>query len=264
MKSLLLATLMILLVVTSALARGPQGVSKTRHNLSSSSPFTNYSADNESEVCIFCHTPHGGSLSGPLWNRDLPDTVGLGAFTHYDSATFRASGGTYTGTTLQTTRAVSNESMLCLSCHDGAVAMNSLLNYGNYVGVPDGNSIGPIVTMLGISPGAVIGAAWDPADPTILLLENRLLGDDHPISFSYSSLVAQAQAGQFYDLATVKNNGIRLFPNGAAASDTTTRVECSSCHDPHVDYSATGDPKYRPFLIKSNEQSNLCLSCHIK
>jgi predicted CXXCH cytochrome family protein len=39
-------------------------------------------------------------------------------------------------------------------------------------------------------------------------------------------------------------------------------MECSSCHDPHVDYVADAD--YTPFLIRPNDRSKLCLTCHIK
>ena len=61
-----------------------QNVANTIHNLSSTSTYFFYQSDNVDEVCVFCHTPHGGLLTGPLWNHSLPDANN---FTHYNSAT---------------------------------------------------------------------------------------------------------------------------------------------------------------------------------
>jgi hypothetical protein len=58
-------------------------------------------------------------------------------------------------------------------------------------------------------------------------------------------------------VANAQADGVRFF--GA-----TNYIECSTCHDPHVNYSASGDPAYTPFLITPNTNSNLCLACHIK
>ena len=54
----------LLLVAGSAMAKGPQGVAMGSHNLSTSGGL-NGSAT-EDEICVFCHTPHGGSTDGPL------------------------------------------------------------------------------------------------------------------------------------------------------------------------------------------------------
>jgi len=84
MPHLILTSLFILLLFQAPAfaVMGPQGVSKTAHNLSSQDGGTldYYVSDNEDEICIFCHTPHGGSLDGPLWNRSSPDNA---SFTHY-------------------------------------------------------------------------------------------------------------------------------------------------------------------------------------
>ena len=57
-------------LVVSAPVGGQTGIRNTRHNLSSGS--TNaVRAANETELCVFCHTPHGGRTDAPLWNRDI-------------------------------------------------------------------------------------------------------------------------------------------------------------------------------------------------
>jgi hypothetical protein len=60
---------------------------------------------------------------------------------------------------------------------------------------------------------------------------------------------------KLHTVAAAQAAGVRFF--GA-----TNFVECSTCHDPHVDYFTA--PDYTPFLITPNTGSNLCLACHIK
>jgi predicted CXXCH cytochrome family protein len=64
------------------------------------------------EICIFCHTPHNASIltDAPLWKRDLP----LGSsFTVYESTTM-----------VQIAGEPGNVSLICLSCHDGSIAID--------------------------------------------------------------------------------------------------------------------------------------------
>ena len=46
------------------------GVGNTKHNLSVSGPGP-AQATSETEICIFCHTPHNASPGTPLWNHEL-------------------------------------------------------------------------------------------------------------------------------------------------------------------------------------------------
>ncbi|HSG05706.1 MAG TPA: hypothetical protein VLB09_04860, partial [Nitrospiria bacterium] len=53
-----------------------ENISITRHNLSATSQEAGDVTSSSSEICVFCHTPHGGSTSGvaleaPLWNRNI-------------------------------------------------------------------------------------------------------------------------------------------------------------------------------------------------
>ncbi len=78
MKKLTLISAATLLLVSSAWAvKGPQGIEYTPHNFSSTGDFlfAAYASFNEDEICVFCHTPHGGQVDSPLWNRNDPTTL---------------------------------------------------------------------------------------------------------------------------------------------------------------------------------------------
>lgn len=242
----------------------PLDVSQSRHNFGSTSAWGDgtYRATNEDEVCIYCHTPHGGSVAVPLWNRASATMQTPGGFTHYASTTL----STYMQSV--SIRDVNPESLLCMSCHDGTAAINNIHNISNRTGeFPDGGgAVGypnNIITMFGI-PGASIGDASDGAGALSTANPGKDLSDDHPISFSYYEAVA-VSGGKLRpadgDINTdPREKGIRFFGTG-----TEQRVECSSCHDPHVNYEGLGgDIAYAPFLVMSNNGSALCLACHIK
>jgi len=48
---------------------------------------------------------------------------------------------------------------------------------------------------------------------------------------------------------------------GAGAAD---QLECASCHEPHAHGTSSDPTSNFPFLIKSNQKSFLCLTCHAK
>lgn len=245
-KKVALICLGVLLTVVSAMAgTGPQKVEYTPHNLSSGADdfwFGMYKATNEDEICVFCHTPHGGSLDGPLWNRDLTPHTG---YTHYTSDTLSSTVGA-------SNRVVNPKSLLCLACHDGSIGVgDNLLNTGGVV--PDNDTV-KVQTGFGI-PGPQLGASL--AD----MASTTDLSDDHPISFSYADVLAD-KPGTLNPVASVEATGMVLFGAGE-------NVECSTCHDPHVSYIVDAafpgaDADYDPFLAIPNTASGMCLACHIK
>ncbi len=257
-KTTLISIAVLLVSVSMALAgTGPANVSNTPHNLSSASYpgdfMYTYAAGvgNEDQVCVFCHTPHGGSLDAPLWNRDLSSLQGAGVFTHYTSSTLSSTVGV-------STRGVNPESLMCLSCHDGSIGMgDSLYNTSNTTGTPD-NNIVKMQAGFG-NPGPRIGASianmpsgLDPAAGT------GDLSDDHPISFSYTAAYGDAtNAGDLHLVGDVEAAGLALFGAGK-------NLECATCHDPHVDYLNPANAAYDPFLAIPNTGSDMCLTCHIK
>jgi hypothetical protein len=251
----------LLLVTSLAWATGDAGVKNGVHNLSASgvdpwvgTPGSSLYATNTEQVCVFCHTPHGGSLDAPLWNRTNPG----GNWSHYNSATMSIDPGLSVG------RAPNGPSLICLSCHDGSISVNHVTNQPNDLnGQPietwNGDQGTQIIDdiMTG-GPGKRIGGGTSGNS-----METGFLSDDHPISFSYIQVTGSAdylESGSKYltlkDVGIAETNGVKFF--GGAAKN----VECSSCHDPHVDYLEHSE--YTPFLIMSNSGSALCLACHTK
>ncbi len=201
-------------------------VSATKHYLGM---FTIYPVRSESttEVCIFCHTPHNSDPSGPMWNQTIPGSV-------YNP---------YASSTLEATRAPkallgqpTGSSKLCLSCHDGAIAMGSLLNMPGSIPSPG--------TLLVTGPGVTEGK-FTSASTSYIGTELR---DDHPISFSYSL--------SYPSNTEIKTNSPSFTPN-TVRLDLNGEVQCTSCHDPH----GTANPK---FLVATMENGTLCKACHDK
>jgi len=181
----------------------------SKHNLSTSGPGT-IKAVTESEVCIFCHAPHNTTPQAPLWNRDSSGVT----YSTYNSSTAKAAIGQPTGA-----------SKLCLSCHDGTVALGMVHNRPTAIPMQGG------VTVL-------------PSGPSRLGTD---LADDHPVSFTYDSGLAAAN-GQLKDPNTLIG-AVRLDHNG--------QLQCTACHDPH-------NNQYGDFLVLDNSASFLCTSCHNK
>jgi predicted CXXCH cytochrome family protein len=184
----------------------PQSVVNTVHNLSVTGPGT-IKASSETEVCIFCHTPHNSKPNGPLWNRNDPGAT----YILYNSSTLQAVPGQPDGS-----------STLCLSCHDGTIALGNVISRTTDITFSGG------VTKM-------------PAGRTNLSTD---LSDDHPVSFVYNSALSVAD-GQLKDPSAVS------YP----VSLENGKVQCTSCHDPHKNI-------YSDFLVASNRFSELCFKCH--
>lgn len=182
----------------------------TKHNLSISGPGP-VKSTTEGEVCVFCHVPHHARQDIPyLWNRS-DSTVN---YIPYESSTVHATVGQPTGA-----------SKLCLSCHDGTVALGALVTRPQEVAFEGGIRFIPE------------GRAKLGTD----------LSDDHPVSFVYDSALAGINA----ELA----NPMTLPPH--VRLDKNGEMQCTACHDPH-------DNSYGKFLVMSNQYSGLCTTCHDK
>ena len=185
-----------------------KSIVSSAHNLSVSGP-GNVKASGESQICIFCHVGHNASPAAPLWNRHNPG----GGYIPYTSSTIAASPGDPTGA-----------SILCLSCHDGTIALGKLVSRKARVDVRGG-----------------------PNMPPGRLNLTRDLSDDHPISFDYAS----SQRAKPSELVPEMNlsGGVRL--------DRSGQLQCTSCHNAH-------DDQFGKFLVKPQSNGELCLACHIK
>ncbi len=227
------AWLVVISICTTILIAGIAygGVVGSKHDFSMGGT-TGFRAANgtETEVCIYCHTPHGASAV-PLWNRNLTSP---GTYTMYNSPTLNAA----------LPAAPTGISLLCMSCHDGVSAINALVNYGPNGQAPTWSGHDQLGDITNYPPSS---------DPNL----TKNLSNDHPVSFDYNApLVAADAASRGYaglvDPTTPATIApLKLF-NG--------KLECATCHDPHDD----GFPDREPFLRMSNAGSDMCLTCHIK
>ncbi len=181
----------------------------TKHNLSVSGPGT-IKATVEKPVCEFCHTPHHAGQVQPLWNKDIPEIL----YTTYQSSSLKAAIGQPNGA-----------SKLCLSCHDGTIALGQIRTESQIIPFAGG-----VVKM--------------PAGRTNLGMD---LSDDHPISFTYDNSLA-IQSGQLEYPSNLR---------GVVRLDRFGQLQCTSCHNPH-------DDQYGKFLVTGNSYSALCVTCHKK
>ncbi len=209
MKLLVRLTLAAFALLAGLLAGAAwAGIRDTVHNLSAAGPGA-IRATSESRICVFCHTPHQASQGGGvLWNRNDPTST----YVPYDSATLRATVGQPTGA-----------SKLCLSCHDGTIALGEVLSEPVEIGFVGGIRFLPV------------GSSQLGTD----------LRDDHPISFEYDTILA-ANNPDLVD-PSLLTGAVRLDPFG--------QLQCTSCHDPH-------EAGFGKFLVAPTQGSLLCLVCH--
>ncbi len=155
----------------------------TVHNLSVSGPGA-VRALTEDRVCIFCHAPHNTDPQTPLWNRSSPQTH----YRIYQSSTTHARIDQPGGS-----------SKMCLSCHDGSIALGMVLSEQD-----------PIAMNQTFMPSGRSNMTND-------------LTDDHPIGFRYDRQLSNHDP-ELRSPDQVSHK-IDLGPRG--------EVECVSCHDPH-------------------------------
>jgi hypothetical protein len=186
------------------------------------------------QICVACHTPHGGNTTltdAPLWNH----TVTTATYTLYSSSTLNA------GALAQP----SGVSKLCLSCHDGTVAIDSF-----------GGGAGTTV-MSGLK---AVGSAAQGS-----------LTNDHPIGLVYDTALSTAD-GALYDPGT---RNVTIGSGGTRTKSGTVaglmlfngRLECASCHDVHNTFTANDGAVNTggyPLLRVSKAGSAICLTCHNK
>lgn len=266
----------ILAAGTAALqAAGISDVRNTKHNLSASGAGP-VKSTTESQVCVFCHTPHGATPGvTPLWNRSLGATT----YTPYTSSSLDAQ--VIQGALDQP----GGSSKLCLSCHDGTVAIGNV-NVLN--GVGSASAQGTVAIPM---TGTGAGGAMPPGSGTATGFTRNLgtdLANDHPISVSYTNALAlrdgelrvvdanqQHPAGSG-SLLGVRGPGYRpqlpLEPTGPGGIG---QVQCATCHDPHrrETDASKGNQKFlrqnrfqeaAPSASHNPASDIICITCHDK
>ena len=211
--------LLAVAVLLPVAAFGKGSIVSSPHNLSAGAAAqggfgkSGVAFSEEERICIFCHTPHNAAPMTPLWSHELSTAD----YTPYDSSTLHERPGPGWAPT--------GASRLCLSCHDGTVAIGRFVSSPiKYCPVHD----------------------W-PGQP------EHDLSDDHPISFSYlDALAGSAELAPIGSLPAAIN------------LQWDDYVQCTACHDPHnnefgnflvMNNSDPTKPGYAP-------GSPLCVSCH--
>lgn len=164
-------------------AMGDDSVVNSKHDLSALGPGPTRALA-ETEVCIFCHTPHNSSPAAPLWNRYNPQTH----YRIYDSSTLDAR-----------MDQPGAESKMCLSCHDGSVALGLVRSRAREIPLNH--------------PFMPTGAADLTTD----------LSDDHPVGLRFDRQLANRD--RQLRLPDLVDHRIQLGERG--------QLECTACHDPH-------------------------------
>lgn len=165
----------------------------TKHNLSASG--TNNHTNGTTDICVFCHTPHGGdqSVFAPIWNRTVSSSSVYTRYSSMGRLTFDAKEAP-----------IGSVSIACLSCHDGTQAMNSVINSpgsdsiytvdtGTLTGVGNFSQTNMMSTLNASDNGSTTG--------DIIYLGTDLR-NDHPISMQYGGggINATATLGATKDL----------------------------------------------------------------
>lgn len=237
----------------------------TKHNLGTTGTGTIHLTAGTDEVCVFCHTPHGGQIgTAPLWNKNLPATT---------YQLFGSTGGesaTLDGQVL----VVGSVSQACLSCHDGTQALDNMVNAPGSGGYTPGGARPAGYTWAGVGLDGLM-----PATGVTNLSPD--LRNDHPIGLQYCGGGITEVGGTCTDpdfkapsratmnglvqfwvdtasgLAGVREKSDMILYRRTFTAGLGPSVECGSCHDPHNYTNPT-------FLRVANNTSNLCLSCHTK
>lgn len=196
-------------------------IANTRHNLSVTGPGT-AKATSETQVCVFCHTPHGATNApgAPLWNRQLSNQT----YTVYTSPSLDAE--TIAGQLEQP----AGSSKLCLSCHDGTLAISMVNVLGGQTGVT--------MPMTGLGAGDTMpgGSGTQTGFTRNLGID---LTNDHPISLTYDTQLATTDR-ELFDPASTTYIGLRapgvrpLVPLEPTGPTGQAQVQCGTCHDPHI------------------------------
>ena len=268
-----IAKLALGLTLVSMSSIAMAGISTTRHNLGSTQTAGNFTTAT-TEICVFCHTPHGADSSAavPLWNRHLG--------TPADYNTYSSLGTTTMDSASAQTGSVS---LACLSCHDGTQAMSVMINSPGF---------GTVGTA-GIGAGGTgsfteFNKMSEPAPAGEMIYLATDLRNDHPVSIQYAGALVvgtggSARAGLDPDFnsatsATVGGSGVVWYVETGGAGKQKTDlplynrtagdkgtgltgqplVECATCHDPHTN---TATFLRHP---NANAGSATCLTCHVK
>ncbi|HMK30888.1 MAG TPA: cytochrome c3 family protein [Terriglobales bacterium] len=221
MRGATIAAVLLLAAGLVAQLRGgsadKMAIVNSRHDFRVTSAATVKAAQNfpdaGEQLCIFCHTPHNSNPGTELWNQ----TMGTRDFATYTSSTLQSTVPPVTS---------SDPSKLCLSCHDGTIALGDTVRNGQ------------IVFVAGYENGL-------PANSPSNLAGYSGYGfsDDHPFAFA----------------PNLANPQMQPPPTGDPVKMISGKIQCTTCHEPHNE---NQDATMGMFLVKNNRGSAMCMTCH--
>lgn len=284
-------------------AASSAGIANTRHNLGTTGGTSlgggatdNHLTQGTGEICVFCHTPHASDTSAPvpLWNRVLgADANGVkGGFSTYDMLNTSTLNGVIAGGAGK----VGSVSLACLSCHDGSMAMDNVINQPGSGGY---NAAGAPMTNAKWTGDRQLSGKMINANGFVSMLGVDLK-NDHPVGIQYGggcktqadyntgdcvsgykdkdfvkasydtakkvwwvdTSVGAANQREVTDMILYSRVQSTGAGTALAGQYVEPFVECASCHDPHVeskDYTTQVQ-----FLRVSQSGSGVCLACHVK
>lgn len=265
-----------LTVILGPWAAARAGMESSRHNLSAGGPVarsrvasgaeTRIVAEARGEeICVYCHTPHSAVARRGLWSRALPSVN----YKLYESSTTEAELQQPTGS-----------SRLCLSCHDGRVASDSG-GRGPRSRAPAVRVEGAAVLGTDLSDDHPISFVYDTAlvtrrrelveprgvPPEVKLDDNGQMQctschDPHRDRFAHflvrdpskSSLCVACHDVKLWNTSSHAISTVRPR-QGPADAATVAELGCAGCHRMHA-------AEHPERLLRSQEEENLCFSCH--
>ena len=246
---LILTFILSIYSLNNAYAQGVELVEYTKHNLSTSGPGP-IKSTSEERICIFCHTPHN-SASIPLWNHTLSNASYILPSTAIDQWVAMLS---------IPQNPPDGDSRLCLSCHDGTVAIASIVNLGGAASTISMHDSGTgYLTAEGVLSDTATG-----------YIGTNLSGY-HPISIEVNPALindknTQCNNNEVSFRVCYPQLPIKLLPTDnkyGAGPFTGIGVQCSSCHESH-------DNTYGSFLrvpyggtLWEQDTQPLCTNCHV-
>lgn len=221
------------------------GINGSKHDINA---VAGYRDDTLKRTCVFCHTPHNVTVQdlAPLWNRAASASA-LAAYAWISPAN---------STIAFNPDPLVGPSRLCMSCHDGVIAVDS------HAGA---------APMLQVGGTVMTGA---PKISSLLIT--------HPIGFLYSEAYTKRGASELVPVtagfiaSAIPTDGTFDTNSRAALTLSSKKIgdtlyggfmTCASCHDVHNTVNVAPDatsPAYNYFLYAKQEGSAICLSCHVK
>lgn len=229
---------------------------------------TGTNLDAQNRICVYCHHPHNAvsinddlntgtdvenASYSPLWNRRANAARN---YTGYNNGSMMANSGTDATDKRHVLNAaeegggvgIKGVSLLCMSCHDGVTAMSAYSQSNN-----SGKT------------GSTLNGqdATNPTNALSTSLASSFEGDmnnHHPMGFKYNAV--QAVDEEIADSGTIMVKTTQVDIQGllyGTGQDGT--MECVTCHDVH---NTANEPGAERFLWRSDNNSNFCLTCHLK